>query len=304
MRASAVDGLVQDIRNCGWPACLKIDYRAMKLNFVRIVALSSLLCTVRAQPLTFEVASVKPSLPPPGPAPAFCKGGPGSADPGLFTCSNANIAFLLEGAFHLKVYQLPSADSLGRAKFDISAKVPPGTAKDQFDQMLCNLLIERFQLRYHWEKHEMQVYNVSIAKGGLKMKPSPPPRDLPESPPAPRSDDSPLDAEGFPVVAPPRRHSQSIRVANGRERWASNDTEMAAIVEFVAGELGGPATDSTELNGTYDFTLSWVKDGDATGAGPTFLEALQEQLGLKVERKKGLADVFVIDHVEKTPAAN
>jgi uncharacterized protein (TIGR03435 family) len=42
----------------------------------------------------------------------------------------------------------------------------------------------------------------------------------------------------------------------------------------------------------------------ADSSGPTLIEAVREQLGLKLERKKGLADVFVIDHVEKVPTAN
>jgi uncharacterized protein (TIGR03435 family) len=46
--------------------------------------------------------------------------------------------------------------------------------------MLQMLLIERFKLRYHYEKREMQVYDVAVAKGGLKMTPSPPP--LPSAP--------------------------------------------------------------------------------------------------------------------------
>jgi uncharacterized protein (TIGR03435 family) len=257
-----------------------------------------------APTLSFEVASLKPSPPPRGPAPASCNGGPGSADPGLYICSNANLAFLVEVAFYLKSYQFPSADSLDRTKFEIAAKVPPATTREQLDQMLQNLLIGRFQLRYHWEKKEMEVYDLKVAKGGVSMKPSPPPQDRPETPPPPRAGDKPLDADGFPMVGPLGRHSLVTRGANGRERWASNDTEMATIVAFVAAELGGPATDSTGLKGTYDFTLSWVKDADATVAGPAFLEAVKEQLGLKVGRKKGLVDVFKIDHVEKAPAGN
>jgi uncharacterized protein (TIGR03435 family) len=68
--------------------------------------------------------------------------------------------------------------------------------------------------------------------------------------------------------------------------------------------MGGPATDSTGLKGKYDFILSWVKDEDSTAGGPTFIGAVQEQLGLKAERRKGLVDVFVIDHVEKVTAVN
>jgi len=259
----------------------------------------------------FEVASVKPSPLLRGPSPAICKGGPETNDPGFYTCTNSDISFLVAGAFQLHGYEFPSADSLDRRKYEISAKVPPGTTKEQFHRMLQMLLIERFKLRYHYEKREMQVYDVVVAKGGLKMtlspSPQPPARidqDRREEPPRRRAGDLGLDAEGYPIVPPLGRESQSIRSANGRERWASTDTEIKEIVSFVAVEMGGPATDSTGLKGKYDFTLSWVKDENSTAGGPTFVEALQEQLGLKVERKKGLVEVFVIDHLEKTPAGN
>src|SRR5580698_1398331 len=64
-------------------------------------------------------------------------------------------------------------------------------------------------------------------------------------------------------------------------------------------------TDATGLTGNYDFTLSWVYDAEEAArvspnfAGPTLDEALQRQLGLRLERKKGMSDVFIVDHVER-----
>jgi uncharacterized protein (TIGR03435 family) len=263
---------------------------------------------VAAPSPAFEVASVKLSPPPREPRGASCKGGPGTTDPGFYTCTNSDISFLVGAAFGLYGYQFPSADNLDRAKYEVSVKIQLGTTSAQFHKMLQNLLIERFKLRYHWEKREMQVYDVVVAKGGLKMKRSPPPQppgqDRPEMPPAQHAREQSLDADGYPIVPPLGRESQSIRIANGRERWASTDTELEEIVSFVGSNMGGPATDSTGLKGRYDFTLSWVMDGDSNATGPTFVEALQEQLGLKIERKKGLVDVFVIDHMERIPIGN
>jgi len=64
--------------------------------------------------------------------------------------------------------------------------------------------------------------------------------------------------------------------------------------------------DSTGLLGNYDFELSWVAGNDmaADSAGPTLEQAVQEQLGLKLQRKKGRVEVFVIDHAEKIPSEN
>jgi uncharacterized protein (TIGR03435 family) len=61
------------------------------------------------------------------------------------------------------------------------------------------------------------------------------------------------------------------------------------------------------LLGKYDFTLRWIMDGGAASAdarGPSIGQALQEQLGLKVQPKKSMAEIFIVDHIEKTPTEN
>jgi uncharacterized protein (TIGR03435 family) len=93
---------------------------------------------------------------------------------------------------------------------------------------------------------------------------------------------------------------------NRRLRWAANGISMVGVVSTLAGQLGGPVTDSTGLHGVYDFILSWMVDSSAATdpTGQTLVEAVQEQLGLKLERKKGSIAVFVVDHVEKFPVEN
>jgi uncharacterized protein (TIGR03435 family) len=180
----------------------------------------------------FEVASVK-SSPPPGPGwrSVGCKGGPGTADPGLFTCTNANIHLLVTSAFKLQAYEYEFA---GRddTDYEISAKVPPGTTSEQFDRTLQNLLTERFNLAYHREKKQMSVYNLVIGRGGIKMKESRP--DIPASTggdtldaaEAPAVRQPPLDADGFPAVPPPRPGQISLSMLGGRARWATIGTTM------------------------------------------------------------------------------
>ena len=71
-----------------------------------------------------------------------------------------------------------------------------------------------------------------------------------------------------------------------------------------------PVLDRTGLTGTFDFSLEWSLAPDsaeplgaqAEDTGPTFLVALQEQLGLKLKSTKGPVDVLVIDHVERPTA--
>jgi len=238
-----------------------------------------------------------------------CKGGPGSTDPGLFTCTNYNLANLVSYAFNLRPYQFPAADYADRTGYNITAKVPPGTTREQFTLMFQNLLVERFKLAYHHEKKEIEVYDLMVAKGGLKMKESP--SEPPPAPPLPaRNRPVTLGADGYPDIPPVRHGGSAMYQMNGRARWASSETTMEDLVQGLSAFVGRPITDATGLKGKYDFTLSWVIGSGVEvavsdiDAGPTLVEAVQEQLGLKLEAKKGKVDIFVIDHVEKTPTGN
>jgi uncharacterized protein (TIGR03435 family) len=99
------------------------------------------------------------------------------------------------------------------------------------------------------------------------------------------------------------------------------------IHQFAGGYFDHPAVDATELKGTYNFTVSWTpkqnipggppavpKDGAVAAAGPsavatepsgiTVFEAIDRQLGLKVETQKRPMPVVVIDHVNQAPTEN
>jgi uncharacterized protein (TIGR03435 family) len=78
---------------------------------------------------------------------------------------------------------------------------------------------------------------------------------------------------------------------------------------MLSDQVNSPVTDATGLKGKYDFALSWVMPSRVPLPppaidGPTVFAAIQEQMGLKLEPKKGTVDMFVIDHVEKTPTGN
>src|SRR5690242_11790645 len=105
-------------------------------------------------PLTFEVASVKPSAPgwerggvffgPP-------RGGPGTPDPGQITWTYANMIYLLTVAYDVKAFQITGPAWITTQRYDIVAKVPAGATKQQLSAMWRNLLAERFGLVVHHE---------------------------------------------------------------------------------------------------------------------------------------------------------
>ena len=87
---------------------------------------------------------------------------------------------------------------------------------------------------------------------------------------------------------------------------------MGLIGASLAGQAGRPVLDRTGLKGNFDFVIEWAPapsgaalpgtDVQTDPSGPTFLEALKEQLGLKLESQTGPVDVLVIDHVEELSA--
>jgi uncharacterized protein (TIGR03435 family) len=94
---------------------------------------------------------------------------------------------------------------------------------------------------------------------------------------------------------------------------------MANVAHFIGTQVDRPVLDATGLKGHYALTLSWFKDtarrvtaaSQAPGAetidplpGPTIYEAIESQLGLKLQPKNGMVEMVVVDRAEKTPIAN
>jgi uncharacterized protein (TIGR03435 family) len=91
---------------------------------------------------------------------------------------------------------------------------------------------------------------------------------------------------------------------------------MLMLASLIARYTHMPVLNQTDLPGMFDVKLDWGRDNGippalAPGApppepadGPSIFEAVQQQLGLKLEKRKGPVDVLVVDHAEKTPVAN
>lgn len=255
----------------------------MKLAGIILIAFAcaSYAQTKDGQP-AFEVASIKPSPPPDFSKQVFSgpRGGPGTDDPGLFTCERCNLSELISKAYDIREYRILNIDHSDDHRFLINAKVPADASPEQFRQMLQNLLAERFMLQLHRDKKEMPMFQLVVLKGGPKFKESAdePPKDVAE-----KSPKMPPDSGRLPA-----------------RKWTME--RFAKWLEFYA---EGPVTNATGLKGEYDFVLWWSFDTlDNPDAGPGILTALQLQLGLKLEPRKGPVEVLVIDHAEKIPTGN
>lgn len=231
--------------------------------------------------LEFEAASIKPAVPQTGTrkSTGLMRGGPGTADPGQVSFINATLASVTQTAYDLKNYQFTPPDWMNDAHYDIIAKPPPGAGRNDVRLMLQSLLKERFQLKAHFEKKEVQAYWLVIAKKGAKLK---------------QSDESSGEPEATILGGP---NGQEIRLQVSR-------MPMARLCNYLSNQLMLPVIDQTALNGLYDIDLRFAPEDRIDSTAPTLFTALQEQLGLRLDAKKLAVDVLVIDHAEKTPSGN
>jgi uncharacterized protein (TIGR03435 family) len=246
---------------------------------------------------SFEVASVKPS-PPPGPNRTMgrlVRGGPGSTGPGAITFTNIDLFSLVTMAYGVNAYQLVGPGWLGATRFDITAKLPPGATREQYRLMLQNLLAERFKLAVHRDKKEGRVFDLAVAKNGPKLKES--------------ADDPAAAADDGSLQPPPSAPRPPVGY-NGPMALLCARCSIEQFTARLAGLLGQPVSDATGLNGRYDIRLQYSLAGLQTGPSvdadvpATIFDALQEQLGLKLEPKRGMIDLLAIDHIEKVPTEN
>jgi uncharacterized protein (TIGR03435 family) len=228
--------------------------------------------------------------------------------PARFDAESATLKDLIQLA-----YNINSDDQLGKGpdwmsskKFDIDAKIgdaeidamkqlPPDQRLDRYRLMVQSLLADRFNLRVSTVAKELPVLALVAAKDGPKLIQAAAPSGAPQVYGGSRGD---LNAKAV--------------------------TMKFFADFFLSGrdDLGGRVViDATGLQGSYDFTLKWSRDyanpalpggasqsGGAPGAtsdspGPSFVTALQGQLGLKLESRKAPVQVLVIDHVEQ-PSPN
>jgi uncharacterized protein (TIGR03435 family) len=79
---------------------------------------------------------------------------------------------------------------------------------------------------------------------------------------------------------------------------------LAGFAGSLRSPAGRPVIDRTGIQGNYDFTLSYARDGDTVSQLPSLFTALQEQYGLRLEKAKVPLEILVIDQVEKVPSEN
>jgi bla regulator protein blaR1 len=256
-------------------------------------------------PLTFDVASIKPSSGDDNHR--LIQVLPGG---GLRT-SGTPAKFLVTFAYDVRDFQVFSGPGwINTDGFDILAKSERAagsegapddprqmtdaqmkTAQEQLREKLQALLADRFQLTVHRETKEQPVYVLVVGKSGSKLQES--------------------DAK-----------QSDRRMMMGRGRINGNGVPLEMLTNVLSNQLGRPVIDRTGLKGHFNIKLEWTPDpGQAGGPfgglpppgveappppdpnGPSLFTAVQEQLGLRLESQKGPVDVIVIDRMER-PSEN
>ncbi len=238
--------------------------------------------------LKFEVASFKPAAP--GGRGGFARPDPGGV---RYRGSNLPLRQYMIGCYRLRGDQILNAPGwVDSENYDVLAEAPKPSTVEEMYLMMRNLLIDRCHLAFHIENREMPIYTLGVDPVGIKMKPHDPANG--EDPFfITQSWDSPFHA-----------------------RWIAKGATIDILTGRLSRSMDRPVMDMTELKGDYDFVLTYTMEPPPNlppGAkingepidlsGPTIFQAVRQQLGLRLDARKGPAPVMIIDHIDK-PTAN
>jgi uncharacterized protein (TIGR03435 family) len=229
-----------------------------------------------------------------------------------------SLADLIPYAYRVKRHQLSGPPWMNDTRWDILATIPAGQPATRAPEMMQSLLAERFKLATHRENREQSVYALVIGNGTLKIKQAA--EEQAPATPAPPGRVAP----GFSVSG---GTTGNVRVApgpNGEMQLQMSRITMAALADMLMQFMDRPIVDATELKGNYQVTLTLPADLMAgmpaaqkltaiLGLGPlgmtpdssgAAISQAVKDLGLDLKSRKIPFETIIVDHLEKTPAAN
>jgi uncharacterized protein (TIGR03435 family) len=160
--------------------------------------------------------------------------------------------------------------------------------------MLRSLLEDRFQLKLHRDTEEVSLYALTVAKSGFKLKPMKDgdcdPGD--GTPPA-----GPPDLNAVNAVKP--RCGNLMMLGGDTTRWTFGGFPISSLAGQLSRALGMHVMDKTGITDKFVFRFEFKRDPDALVTEASVLTALEDQLGLKLEKTKGPRGFLVIDAIER-----
>jgi uncharacterized protein (TIGR03435 family) len=279
-----------------------------------VVAAATLVSHAQTPEARFDVVSIKVLAGPP----QLIPGSVWEAG-GRFHYAQTNVLNLLGSA-----YRPSGPGSLGNDHIDLShvdgwvsaerfviearvADPPPGWGTDPVSQpYLRSMLADRFKLKAHFEKRELPIYWMVLAKSDGALGPN-----MKRTGDLECSDIQRLRRENPSAIpAPPPGGITACAVRLGGDNLLASFVSMDLFAGSLRGSVGAPVVNHTGLPGLYSVNVRFTTNAaaaqttDAVGAGvisewPTIFTAVQYQLGLRLERHSEVQDVLVVDHIEK-----
>jgi len=199
-----------------------------------------------------------------------------SANPGGIVYVNVTALDVITAAYSVKDYQVSGPNSLKVDRYEIVARTQSPADDAQIKSMLQVLLADRFKLVVHHESRDLSAYTITQAKNGAKLR----------------------------TTQGGRENSLSFQ----GNKLAFRNYSIAALAKFLSSlpSVDHPVVDATGLEGNFDFEISVDAEGNGPDAvkramleWPSLFTDLDQQLGLKVEARKGPIDTIVVDRIEK-----
>ena len=209
---------------------------------------------------------------------------------GRYEVRTATMVDLISAAHNMEPNKILGGPNwLDWDRFDVLAKAPP-TSQENLNVMLQNLLADRFKLVVHKDTKLMPAFALTAGKGKPKMKEV--------------SGSGEPGCQGVPQNPAPGTVPYQVIACHNMPM-----ATFAGVLRDIGGGnyLPDAVVDQTGLSGTWDFELKWTARNRLAQAGPdgiNLLDAVDKQLGLKLEAKKALLPVLIVDSVNQQPTPN
>jgi len=224
--------------------------------------------------LAFDVASIKENK-------TLDDGGSLRLMPGGgITAARIPARSLLTIAYGLQGYEVVGAPEWTRTTYyDVNARPAATATREQTLAMFRTLLVDRFKLTFHRESRQLDGFAlVRVRTDAL----------------GPNLRRSEIDCDAAFNASPRCREggiTNTTMKANGALIWS--------LQQLLIAHMRAPISDDTGLTGTYDFELRWSSEVSAADDLRPIDVAIQDQLGLKLERRRVPVDVFVVERMER-----
>lgn len=209
---------------------------------------------------------------------------------GRFDVHTASMVDLISYAYGVDSVKVQGGPSwLDTDRFEIIAKAPAKTPPETVKLMVQTLLADRFQLKVHMDNKPMPAFVLSVGKGKPKLKES--------------DGDGNSGCQGQPQNPAPGTVPYNVVSCHNRTMAQLADDLRNIANAYVT----NPVVDQTGLKGSWDFELKWTSRQLLTAAGAdaiTIFDAVDKQLGLKLEPQKVAVPVIVVDSVNQKPTDN